>query len=95
MVRHLEVESTHYMFGVYTGPVSIQSLFLCFTLLTWYGTKSCVEHPALLAGCVCNFSKEVKPVLVLGDLFPGDLLHELHDCTSFRDDTHFHQQVFT
>ena len=36
--------------------------------------------------CVCTFSKEVKPVLFL-----GDLLHELHDCTSL----HFHQQVFT
>ena len=46
--------------------------------------------------CVCVYLlKRSKPVLVLGDLFPGDLLRELHDCTSFRDDTHFHQQVFT
>ena len=31
-----------------------------------FGLKSCLEHPALLAGCVCvcTFSKEVKPVLV-------------------------------
>ena len=40
--------------------------------------------------CVCTFSKEVKPVLVHGDLFLGDLLHELHDCIS-----HFHQRAFT
>ena len=39
--------------------------------LTLVVTKSCLEHPALLAGCVCTFSKEVKPVFR-----PDDLLHE-------------------
>ena len=44
--------------------------------LTLVVTTSCLEHPALLAGCVCTFSKEVKPVFCLDDL--------LHERISFQ-----------
>ena len=40
MVRHLEVESTHYMFGANTGPVSMHSVLLCFILDTAFEKRN-------------------------------------------------------
>ena len=90
-----EIQSTYYkLVVVHFWKISIAlplASFPCWSLVI---TKSCLEHPALLAGCVCTFSKEVKPVFRLDDLLPACMLFQLFPLTSIwwtRINEYFHQ----